>query len=99
MQMVGRLIYEQARPEPRLIMAKSVCRKSAVTEQVGEGSVVSWAGLHHMSVILPATHDHRLMMKPLDQSSPRVIKNDGGSAQLKAVKLESCWRFLLYYFN
>lgn len=80
-------------------MAKSVCRKSAVTEQVGEGSGVSWAGLHRMSVILPATLDHRLMMKPLDQRSPRVIKNDGGSAQLKAVKLESCWRFLLYYFN
>lgn len=80
-------------------MAKSVCSKSAVTEQVWVGSVVSWAGLHRMSAILPATHYDRLIMKPLDQRSPRVIKNDGGSAQLKAVESESCRRFSLYYFN
>lgn len=51
-EMAGRLIYERLGPQPRLIMAKSVCRKSAVTERGGEGCVESRAGLHCGSVDL-----------------------------------------------
>lgn len=77
MEMARRLIYERLGPQPRLIMAKSVCRKSAVTERGGEGCVVSRAAPW---VRRPATHYKRLITKP------RVIKNEAR----RVLELESC---------